>query len=335
MKLPSFVHVYRTGITSPSGNYYVTTLKVLKLPLIISKTDRKTRWIKFFGLPVFKCKVDRSSDGEKIQNQIAMLTDPAKVPKASGVLRIIQMSGFELLKKFDFVCKKHGLSYWLDFGSLLGAVRHKGFIPWDDDIDVSMMREDWERLLDILGKEFSQDGFFYNIDPFIQIRFQDTTIQLDVFPYDFGSGSWSPDSKIERNFIDRIYTAASSIVYSSEDRISYKTISHTYEEKRQLHHDIVMEGKPARSDGNVFLGFEIPFAGKCKNSFRNEWVFPLKTIMFEGCEFPCPWNPEMILYSQYGDWSVLPKNPPVHFDRACIKKDSLWKMMEVIKNGLS
>ena len=54
-------------------------------------------------------------------------------------LRNTQMG---ILDYIDDLCRKHGLKYWIDYGTLLGAVRHKGYIPWDDDIDISMMRED-------------------------------------------------------------------------------------------------------------------------------------------------------------------------------------------------
>ena len=51
----------------------------------------------------------------------------------------------EMLQRFDEVCKKHGLTYWAFYGTLLGAVRHQGFVPWDDDIDLAMLRDDYER----------------------------------------------------------------------------------------------------------------------------------------------------------------------------------------------
>lgn len=66
----------------------------------------------------------------------------------------------DLLAEFDRVCKKHGLTYFLDGGTLLGAVRHQGFIPWDDDVDVEMFREDYDKLLKIAEREFKPPYFF-------------------------------------------------------------------------------------------------------------------------------------------------------------------------------
>jgi len=68
----------------------------------------------------------------------------------------------DLLYEFDRVCKLHGLRYFLDSGTCLGAVRHKGYIPWDDDIDVIMLREDYNKLLEIGPSAFKSPYFFQN-----------------------------------------------------------------------------------------------------------------------------------------------------------------------------
>ena len=83
----------------------------------------------------------------------------------SGYLVTTQMKKvwacqLEILEKFKQVCDKHGLTFWLESGTLIGAVRHKGYIPWDDDIDVCMMREDYDKLVKIAQEEFTHPLVF-------------------------------------------------------------------------------------------------------------------------------------------------------------------------------
>ena len=75
-------------------------------------------------------------------------------------LRQLQLIQLDLLLALDKVCSKHGIRYMMDGGTMLGAVRHKGFIPWDDDIDVAMLREDYERLKS-LKDEFDPSFCFF------------------------------------------------------------------------------------------------------------------------------------------------------------------------------
>lgn len=69
----------------------------------------------------------------------------------------------DLLKKLLQVCEKYNLKCWADYGTLLGAIRDNGFIPWDDDIDVTMLREDYDKLVSIADKEFTYPYFFQTI----------------------------------------------------------------------------------------------------------------------------------------------------------------------------
>ncbi len=127
-------------------------------------------------------------------------------------IRKLQLTELELFKKFAAFCKEHNITYYAMGGTLLGAVRHKGFIPWDDDMDLGIPREDYDRFLDICSKTstpFEVHTFFNDPDhfryfahiedPSVKVIRHDKQVSetasawIDVFPLD-----GMPDNRILR-----------------------------------------------------------------------------------------------------------------------------------------
>lgn len=78
--------------------------------------------------------------------------------------RMVQLQELEIAKEIKRICEKYNISYFLEYGSLLGAVRHSGFIPWDDDIDIGMKREEYKRFCEIADKELKYPFYFIDWD---------------------------------------------------------------------------------------------------------------------------------------------------------------------------
>lgn len=120
------------------------------------------------------------------------------IPPATGKLRQLQLTELEMLCDFRDLCEKHNLRYFLDYGNLLGAVRHGGFIPWDDDVDVTMPYEDYRKFLKIAQEEFG-DKYFLQTDVtddqyhfcFTKIRKNGTTmVDETLLGWDIHHGAW-------------------------------------------------------------------------------------------------------------------------------------------------
>ena len=245
----------------------------------------------------------------------------------------IWQTEISLLVQLDSVCKKYGLRYYVTNGTLLGTVRHKGFIPWDDDLDVMMPRPDYEKLIALAEKEFKEpyylhisdaDGNYYR--NYIRLRDENTTaipvkdfyhncskgIFVDIFPID-----GCPDSKIKQKIqsvkIAVLCEMANSYVYLNDfkkhkfvrkvlammaDKVSkkqgYDSFLRKIEDERQIY--------PYGKQKNV----QVILHGDFPNVFPTEFFESTAIGKFENLEVPMPCEFDKILKIIYGDYMQLP-----------------------------
>ncbi|MDR3443209.1 MAG: LicD family protein [Legionella sp.] len=248
---------------------------------------------------------------------------------SDGRLRHAQLKMLAMLEVIDAICLKHSLDYWLDAGTLLGAIRHQAFIPWDDDMDIAMPRASYEEFLRVAPLEMPEhiwlqtihtDPGYFNMATPLKIRDRSSRyiekheqgtepyvqgIFIDVFVYD--SMPENPKQrkrykflakKISR-FLGTKYNAVSTGHYAK----AYKAIG-TLLPKSMLESSLQHIIHKANTSNSPYLGRGYNCVGK--NCIRQDDIYPLKRIAFESGEFNIPRNAELILTQQYGDYMTLP-----------------------------
>ena len=217
-----------------------------------------------------------------------------------------------MLALFARKCRENGLRYWLDYGTLLGAVRHRGFIPWDDDLDVSMMRPEFDRLLELLPVLFPrEEGFTWNRHAFLQIGYEGTPLNLDVYPYHFYAESLS--SPEQHGKLDRLLSGFKKDVVLVGSRMNL-TDGQVQEKIRQD----ILEGRDAAGEDEapgIFLSPAITFTKNTHLSY--ETFFPLGSAEFEGMIFSVPNHARQYLQFFYGDYLSYPER--IQFKHPSVK----------------
>lgn len=235
-------------------------------------------------------------------------------------LRKAQLIMLDMLIEFDAVCTKHHLQYWLDSGTLLGAVRHQGFIPWDDDIDLSMPIEDYNKFLKIAKNELSKEMFFQTSETdknfkfdYIKLRSNKASIVefhekgkqikyhqgvfIDVFPM-----LTIEDTEEDKNQYDTTF---------KEIRAVSAVSLHTPKGKDDpIKRALLIASLKQKHQGWKMAKTKVIYSGEMPDVsawFAVEDVFPLSKIKFEEYLFPAPNKPSHYLDAIYRfDYRQLP-----------------------------
>lgn len=250
------------------------------------------------------------------------MEDFSKYNPEGSTLRKAQLRMLEILKEIDKICKKHHITYWLDGGTMLGCARHKGFIPWDDDLDIAVFEEDYERLLHILQQELpsqynvlwpgNNKNFSFNFAKVVDSKSyveqegglstpQEgiTGLWVDIFPMVHGN---RPVRKMVEPLYGRCFRQSRDL-----EGIKYKKIL------AYLVYPIAYLLLGIAKIAGLFISKD-----KCVNSYgtgranaqystrHRSWVVPTIDMQFEDGMFPMPHNYDAYLTALYGDYKQIP-----------------------------
>lgn len=249
----------------------------------------------------------------------------------------IQFVQFSIAKAFDEFCSNNDINYWLEGGSLLGAVRHEGPIPWDDDFDVAMLRKDYEKFLRLFKQTQDNSLFFiqnWDSDKFYPHVFSkmglkgsvykeeavsktnfNQAIFIDIFPYDNAPNSVSAQKvqKYSTRFLRKIYSLKTGVIpHSSQKKVA----------KKIIYSILLFLGKLFRKDAlkkrlyktatkYQFIDTEYIYSVGTSYKYEKklipkEWVLNTTRVQYKNYKFAAPKQWEKYLTHIFGDYKKLP-----------------------------
>ena len=248
----------------------------------------------------------------------------AKYNPEGSLLRNDQMELLAMLDAVADICKQHNIEWWLSSGTLLGAARHDGFIPWDDDVDIVMLKRDYKRLKRILLNLDSEEFVFHcaesdveYVNTFGKFRKRQGRVRVASRRYDYyrWRGVGLDIFAIERT--NYIAARIASVVYNNLQHLT------SYVRWSWLRRPLIL------LVNLLCLGIIVPLLrlvglinpsgeyhytlglGWGRHKFFMEHTFPLGRAKFEGVEFPVPKDMDAYLRQVYGDWRKLPTDEQI------------------------
>lgn len=257
----------------------------------------------------------------------------------SEELRRMQLIQLELLEEVDRICTKHHISYSVEGGTLLGTVRHKGFIPWDDDVDIAMVRSEYCKFCKVCEKELNLEKYFlqnHDTDPKYRwgyakllkngtsfIRYGQEHMKMrkgvyvEIFPMD-----GIPENPLERWIFNALRVCCRKVMWSEAGKICCKTalmrwwfgMLNRIPVDRAFDILAFLSRKYSEKKAEYVTCLSFPDCWvKGYKGFKREYYLNTKRARFEGKEINIPQKEKELLVTLYGEDYMT---PPLEKDRA-------------------
>ncbi|QOX65068.1 LicD family protein [Anoxybacterium hadale] len=240
-------------------------------------------------------------------------------PKSEGDLRILQKGNMYILKELKEICDQNGIQFWLHGGTLIGGIRHGGCIPWDDDVDIAMLRSDVENLYNLLkdDDQFQLNIYYHDDEKFsrayqFKLRNQEIPCFVDIFIFDFCRCDLPKGELSFKQHYHKIRNKMISEFCSIEPRLIVEDIGCWHfgpfkEEDKKLADNIINNALKEMGDYNqgnaVYYSIEnYPFPYPV---IPIDSIFPTNKCSFEGIEVNIPKDVDLYLKG-YGDYWQIP-----------------------------
>ena len=253
-------------------------------------------------------------------------------------LEEIQKQSVKILYAIDDICRQEGIKYFLAYGTLLGAVRHDGFIPWDDDIDIQMPRDDYERFEEyciknskelyplVLFSQKTKSKYPYGIDRLCDTRYtikrddeEDCGMGLfvDIYPLDGMGNDINEAISMEKRAhpLSSMFCQASKkyckIVKTKRIRsIAKKYLRYIYAKLRGKHYfgkKLAAIANEHNYDDSDYVGCVVWRTYDERDIYKRQWIDELMEHKFEERMLMIPKNYDSVLSQIYGDYMKMPR----------------------------
>lgn len=244
-------------------------------------------------------------------------------------IKIIQL---EIVKEIDRICQKHGIRYYLAYGTLIGAIRHNGFIPWDDDIDIMMPYEDMIKFQNIAVQEMDKERFFYQcpeseteyrltinrvrrnntllIEPTLEGKNVHQGIFVDIYPlFAAKEGKFSRKIQIIKGMLRALYMLDEpvknhGVFMKIGSGIMLKIKSKKSKDKTARKY--LTEFRRKNFDKSKFVTVLDSGIKEMSTTYEKKWFGRGQLHAFEDLQLMVPEDYDKVLNTYFGDYTVLP-----------------------------